>query len=45
MQKEIVAEIEGYQKVIDGLNVQIIKEGQKIQSAIARIWGKEEPET
>jgi type I restriction enzyme M protein len=41
VQKEIVAEIEAYQKVIDGLKTRITEEEQKIQKTIARIWGEE----
>ena len=39
VQREIVAEIEGYQKVIDGARDQIGRFEGKIQAAIGRVWG------
>ena len=38
VQREIVAEIEGYQKVIDGARDQIGRFEGKIQAAIGRVW-------
>ena len=38
VQLEIVLEIEGYQKVIDGARAVIASYEQKIQTAIARVW-------
>ena len=40
VQKEIVAEIEGYQKVIDGARVTIGDHEQKIQDTIGRVWAQ-----
>jgi type I restriction-modification system DNA methylase subunit/very-short-patch-repair endonuclease len=40
MQREIVAEIEGYQKEIKRLESAIQDERTKIQTAISRIWGE-----
>ena len=39
VQREIVAEIEGYQKVIDKAQAEIEKYERKIQAAIRREWG------
>ena len=39
VQREIVAEIEGYQKVLDGARDQIGRFEGKIQAAIGRVWG------
>ena len=39
VQRESVAEIEGYQKVIDGARDQIGRFEGKIQAAIGRVWG------
>ncbi|MDB4538132.1 N-6 DNA methylase [Akkermansiaceae bacterium] len=44
-QKEIVAEIEGYEKEIVSLNTAIAGREEKIQSAIARVWGEEVADT
>ena len=41
VQREIVAEIEGYQRVIDGERMVIEQMEAKIQAAIGRIWGEE----
>lgn len=41
VQKEIVAEIEGYQREIAQMKEGIIAEEQKIQATIARLWGDE----
>jgi type I restriction enzyme M protein len=41
VQQEIVAEIEGYQKVINGLNAEIIEQEKNIQKTIARVWGED----
>ena len=38
VQREIVAEIEGYQKVLDGARDQIGRFEGKIQAAIGRVW-------
>ena len=38
VQQELVAEIESYQKVIDGARAVIASYEQKIQTAIARVW-------
>ena len=40
VQKEIVAEIEGYQKVIEGARASISDHEQKIQDTIGRVWGE-----
>ena len=40
VQKEMVAEIEGYQKVIDGARVTIGDHERKIQDTIGRVWGQ-----
>jgi type I restriction enzyme S subunit len=42
VQKEIVAEIEGYQKEIARLKSAIEGEEKKIQEVLARVWGEEE---
>ena len=42
VQKEIVAEIDGYQKEIDRLKMEIMAQEKNIQKAIARVWGDEE---
>ena len=39
VQKEIVAEIEGYQKSIEALKQEIAEQEQKIKTAINRVWG------
>ena len=39
VQKEIVAEIEGYQKVIDGARATIADHEQRVRNAIGRVWG------
>ena len=44
VQREIVAEIEGYQKVIDGAKAVIQQTEEEIQEAIDRVWGKTEAE-
>ena len=41
VQREIVAEIEGYQKVIDGARAVIERFEKKIHAALARVWGEE----
>ena len=41
VQREIVSEIEGYQRVIDGARAVIERFEQKIQAAIGRVWGEE----
>ncbi len=38
VQKEIVAEIEGYQKVINGARAEITRFDKKIQDTISRVW-------
>ncbi len=43
VQKEIVAEIEGYQKEIARLESAIKDEEKKIQATLARVWGGEDP--
>ena len=43
VQKEIVAEIEGYQKVINANRELIARFEQKIKATLARVWGEEEP--
>ncbi len=40
MQKEIVAELDGYQKNIEFKKVEIVNEEQKIKDKIAEIWGE-----
>jgi type I restriction enzyme M protein len=40
VQQEIVAEIEGYQRAIETLKRAIQDEEQKIQAALARVWGE-----
>jgi type I restriction enzyme M protein len=42
MQKEIVAEIKGYQNEIARLKSAIEDEEKKIQATLARVWGEEE---
>ena len=39
VQKEIVAEIKGYQKVIENAQAEINHFEKKIQDAIGRVWG------
>ena len=41
VQKEIVAEIEGYRKVIDANRELITHFERKIQTTLARVWGEE----
>lgn len=41
VQKEIVVEIEGYQKEIEHLKAEIATQEKNIQKAIARVWGEE----
>jgi type I restriction-modification system DNA methylase subunit len=41
VQKEIVAEIEGYQKEIEHLKAEIATQEKNIQKAIARVWGED----
>ena len=41
VQQEIVAEIEGYQRVIDGARELIECTEDQIQAAIASVWGTE----
>ena len=41
VQREIVAEIEGYQRVIDEARTEIEKYERKIQAAIRREWGED----
>ena len=41
VQRETVAEIEGYQKVIDGARMVVKNYQLKIQEAIARVWGED----
>ena len=43
VQKEIVAEIDGYQNEIARLKRVVEQEEKKIQDALARVWGKETP--
>lgn len=46
IQKQIVAEIEGYQKEIENLKLEISNKEQKIKDKISEVWGvKEEVET
>ena len=40
VQREIVAEIEGYQKVIDGARAMIERFEKKIRAAVGRVWGE-----
>ena len=40
VQKQIVAEIESYQKVIDGARAEITRSEQKIQDTIGRVWAE-----
>ncbi len=40
VQREIVAEIEGYQRVIDGARAVIEQFEKKIKAAIGRVWGE-----
>ena len=40
VQREIVAEIEGYQKLIDGARAVAERMESKIQAAIVRVWGE-----
>ena len=42
VQKEIVAEIEGYQNEIAHLEQHIIEKRNAIQTSIAKVWGTEE---
>lgn len=41
-QKEIVAEIEGYQNEIKRLKAEIAAQEKNIQKAIAHVWGEED---
>ena len=41
VQKEIVVEIEGYQKVIDGAHELVVCMEDNIQTAIGRVWGED----
>jgi type I restriction enzyme M protein len=43
VQKEIVAEIDGYQKAIAEHEAAIAGENRKIEAVLARIWGENEP--
>lgn len=45
VQKQIVAEIEGYQSEIKCLEAAINEVETKIQAAISRVWSEEEPRT
>ncbi len=45
VQKEIVVEIEGYQKVIDGASAVIARFDKKIQATLACVWGEDETTT
>lgn len=40
IQKEIVEEIEGYQKIIENLKRDIEENEQKIKNKIATVWGE-----
>ncbi|TAJ95129.1 MAG: restriction endonuclease subunit S [Gammaproteobacteria bacterium] len=40
VQKELVTEIEGYQKVIDGARAVIARFERKIEATLARVWGE-----
>ena len=40
VQREIVAEIEGYQRVIDGARATIAQAEQDIEDVVARVWGE-----
>ncbi len=42
IQQEIVAEIEGYQKIIDGARAMMDNFEQKIKDKIASVWGEEQ---
>ena len=42
VQKEIVAQIEGYQMEIERLKVAITNQERNIQSTLARVWGEED---
>jgi hypothetical protein len=41
VQKEIVAEIEGYQNEIERLEAEIANQEENIQRSIARVWGED----
>ena len=41
IQREIVAEIEGYQKVIDGARAVVERMEGKIRAAVGRVWGED----
>jgi type I restriction enzyme M protein len=41
VQKELVAEIDGYQKVIERLRAEIAEQQSNIQKTIARVWGED----
>jgi type I restriction enzyme M protein len=41
VQKELVAEIDGYQKVIERLRAEIAEQESNIQKTIARVWGED----
>ncbi len=43
VQKEIVAEIEGYQKEMERLKTEIGAQEKKIQETIASVWGEQAP--
>jgi type I restriction enzyme M protein len=43
VQKEIVAEIEGYQRDIERLKEAITDQEKKIQATLARVWDEDEP--
>ena len=45
VQREIVAEIEGYQRVIDGAWTVIDNYRKKIQDVIGRVWGEDTPDS
>ena len=40
VQQELVAEIEGYQRVIDGARAVIERFERKIAAAVGRVWGE-----
>ena len=42
VQKEIVSEIEGYRKIIDGARTVVDNYRKKIQASLARVWGEEQ---